>query len=223
MAESSGAYSTFRDFRDDKPQPVSSNRCPSRHVPGPTKSEDNTTILIIIDSFSKMAHLVALPKLPSAKETTKELGLPGTQNKEETLEEISVVEAWLKDRPWVSHFVPYLVEVRDRLKKYSNPPAPSTNLYAGSRLSLGGPRSLQKMSVMGGRVHSRNPSPLQPAHRHQPPAPSADGTWEDGGLLVNPAASKRHLVWVVDIGEGASTAGASLFSSLLTGTSYLQS
>lgn len=30
-----------------------------------------TTILIVVDCFSKMAHFVPLPKLPSAKETAK--------------------------------------------------------------------------------------------------------------------------------------------------------
>ncbi|CAB1422038.1 unnamed protein product [Pleuronectes platessa] len=54
---------------------------------------------------------------------------------------------------------------------------------------------------------------------HQPHPPT--GTWGAVGLLGDPAASKRLLVWVVDVGEGALTAEASL-SSLLRGTSHLQ-
>ena len=101
-----------------------------------------------------------------------ELRFPGPQSKSETLEEISVVEAWLKGHPWVSHFVPNLVVVQDRLKRLRNPPAPATDLDAGSRLALGGSRSLQSVSAMEGRC--RKPSPLQPAQRNQPPASSAD-------------------------------------------------
>ncbi|CAB1438331.1 unnamed protein product [Pleuronectes platessa] len=52
----------------------------------------------------------------------------------------TLVEAWLKERPWVSNFVPYLVEVRDRLEKYHNPPAPSSNPFEGTRLARGGPQ-----------------------------------------------------------------------------------
>ncbi|CAB1414215.1 unnamed protein product [Pleuronectes platessa] len=79
---------------------------------------------------------------------------------------------------------PYEEEgVQDRIKRYRNPQAQSPDLFMGSRLALGGPRSLQKMSAMGGRC--RTPSPLQPDHRHQPPAPSADrylgGCWALGG------------------------------------------
>ncbi|KAF7641037.1 hypothetical protein LDENG_00298510, partial [Lucifuga dentata] len=42
-------------------------------VTGLPVSEGNTTILSIIDCFSKMAHFVALSKLPSAKETAEVL------------------------------------------------------------------------------------------------------------------------------------------------------
>ncbi|KAF7644344.1 hypothetical protein LDENG_00223730, partial [Lucifuga dentata] len=42
-------------------------------VTGLPVSEGNTAILSIIDRFSKMAHFVALPKLPSAKETAEVL------------------------------------------------------------------------------------------------------------------------------------------------------
>ncbi|CAB1441369.1 unnamed protein product, partial [Pleuronectes platessa] len=105
-----------------------------------------------------------------------ELCFPGPTSKSETLEEIAVVEAWLKDRPWVSHFV--LVEVRDRLKKYLNPLASSTNPYRGSRLAFGGPRSLKKGSAQGGGrwrggIHSRSLSLQQHAPRSQPhPVPT---------------------------------------------------
>ena len=40
-------------------------------VTGLPPSEGNTTILSVIDRFSKMAHFIALPKLPSAKETAE--------------------------------------------------------------------------------------------------------------------------------------------------------
>ncbi|CAB1450422.1 unnamed protein product [Pleuronectes platessa] len=101
------------------------------------------------------------------------------QSKSETLEEISVVEAWLKERPWVSHFVPHLVVVQDWLKRLRNPPAPSSNPFEGTRLARGGPRSLQRRSAVGGS------SPVQPSQRHQPAAPSDDrylgGCWARGG------------------------------------------
>ena len=38
-------------------------------VTGLPKSDGNTVILVVVDRFSKAAHFVALPKLPSAKET----------------------------------------------------------------------------------------------------------------------------------------------------------
>ena len=38
-------------------------------VTGLPYSEGNTTVLTVVDRFSKMAHFIALPKLPSAKET----------------------------------------------------------------------------------------------------------------------------------------------------------
>ena len=38
-------------------------------VTGLPLSSGNTTILTVVDRFSKMAHFVALPKLPTAKET----------------------------------------------------------------------------------------------------------------------------------------------------------
>lgn len=54
------------------PLPVPS--CPWSHiavdfVTGLPPSEGNTTILTIIDRFSKAVHFVPLPKLPSATET----------------------------------------------------------------------------------------------------------------------------------------------------------
>ena len=38
-------------------------------VTGLPPSDNNTTVLTIIDRFSKAAHFIALPKLPSASET----------------------------------------------------------------------------------------------------------------------------------------------------------
>lgn len=38
-------------------------------VTGLPVSEGNTTVLTVVDRFSKMTHFIALPKLPSAKET----------------------------------------------------------------------------------------------------------------------------------------------------------
>lgn len=40
-------------------------------VTGLPCSEGNTTVLTVVDRFSKMAHFIALPKLPSAKETAE--------------------------------------------------------------------------------------------------------------------------------------------------------
>ena len=40
-------------------------------VTGLPPSESNTTILTVVDRFSKMMHFVPLPKLPSAKKTAK--------------------------------------------------------------------------------------------------------------------------------------------------------
>lgn len=40
-------------------------------VTGLPQSAGNTVILAIIDRFSKMAHFIPLPKLPSAKETAQ--------------------------------------------------------------------------------------------------------------------------------------------------------
>lgn len=34
-------------------------------------SDGNTAIVTVVDSFSKMAHFMPLPKLPSAKETAR--------------------------------------------------------------------------------------------------------------------------------------------------------
>ncbi|CAB1445703.1 unnamed protein product [Pleuronectes platessa] len=47
-------------------------------------------------------------------------------------------------------------------------------------------------------------------------------TWGAVGLGEDPADSKRVLVWGVDVGEGASTAGASLIRSVLGSTSHIQ-
>ena len=40
-------------------------------VMGLPVSKGNTTVLTVVDRFSKMAHFIALPKLPSAKETAE--------------------------------------------------------------------------------------------------------------------------------------------------------
>lgn len=40
-------------------------------VTGLPPSEGNTTILMVVDRFSKMAHFIPLPQLPSAKKTTE--------------------------------------------------------------------------------------------------------------------------------------------------------
>src|SRR4029434_5585224 len=40
-------------------------------VSGLPPSEGNTVILVIVDRFSKAAHFVPLPKLPTAKETAE--------------------------------------------------------------------------------------------------------------------------------------------------------
>uniref|UniRef100_A0AAQ4PSE6 Integrase catalytic domain-containing protein n=1 Tax=Gasterosteus aculeatus aculeatus TaxID=481459 RepID=A0AAQ4PSE6_GASAC len=51
-------------------------RCPadpglrSRWISSPV-SQGNTTVLTVVDRFSKMAHFIALPKLPSTKETAE--------------------------------------------------------------------------------------------------------------------------------------------------------
>ncbi len=52
------------------------NRCLSLRDPGPTSrsilslpSRGNTVVLTVVDRFSKAAHFIPLPKLPSAKET----------------------------------------------------------------------------------------------------------------------------------------------------------
>ncbi|KAI3371470.1 hypothetical protein L3Q82_023567 [Scortum barcoo] len=49
---------------------ITSRRAPS--VPGGLPpSKGNTTVLTVVDRFSKMAHFIPLPKLPSAKETAQ--------------------------------------------------------------------------------------------------------------------------------------------------------
>ena len=40
-------------------------------VTGLPLSEGNTTILTVVDRFSKIVHFILLPKLPSAKETVE--------------------------------------------------------------------------------------------------------------------------------------------------------
>jgi len=40
-------------------------------VTGLPVSKGNTTVLTVVDHFSKMTHFIALPKLPSAKETVQ--------------------------------------------------------------------------------------------------------------------------------------------------------
>ncbi|KAK5913399.1 hypothetical protein CgunFtcFv8_007934 [Champsocephalus gunnari] len=42
-------------------------------VTGLPESKGNTTVLTVVDRFSKMTHFIALPKLPSAKETAEVL------------------------------------------------------------------------------------------------------------------------------------------------------
>lgn len=42
-------------------------------VTGLPTSEGNTTVLTVVDRFSKMVHFIAMPKLPSAKETAEAL------------------------------------------------------------------------------------------------------------------------------------------------------
>lgn len=63
-----------------RPLPVPG--CPWSHiginfVTGFSPSQGNTAILIIVDWFSKAAQFVAIPKLPSAKETVH---IPGVVN-----------------------------------------------------------------------------------------------------------------------------------------------
>ena len=40
-------------------------------ITGLPVSKGNTTVLTVVDRFSKMTHYIALPKLPSAKETAQ--------------------------------------------------------------------------------------------------------------------------------------------------------
>ncbi|CAB1418023.1 unnamed protein product [Pleuronectes platessa] len=94
----------------------------------------------------------------------------GAPDPAETLREILAVEAWLKDRPWVSHTVPYLPEVQERWRKLRSHAVPSTNPFMGTRLARGGPRSLKQRSAVGGRGRSNTLAPVKPAHRHHPPA-----------------------------------------------------
>ena len=59
-------------------QPLPVPSCPWSHVAldfvtGLPKSEVNDTILTSMDRFSKSAHYVALPKLPTASETATSL------------------------------------------------------------------------------------------------------------------------------------------------------
>lgn len=59
-------------------QPLLIPKCPWSHiavdfVTGLLPSQGNTTILTIVDRFSKAVHFDPLPKLPSAKETAEAL------------------------------------------------------------------------------------------------------------------------------------------------------
>ncbi|CAB1457870.1 unnamed protein product [Pleuronectes platessa] len=67
----------------------------------------------------------------------------------------------------------------------------SSNLFEGNRLALGGPRSLQWRSAVGGRGERSNPAPLQPAHRHHPPARSTILYVGSRGAFWGPRNLKR--------------------------------
>ncbi|CAB1426620.1 unnamed protein product [Pleuronectes platessa] len=54
-------------------------------------------------------------------------------------------------------FTIFVLYVRDRLKTYRNPPAPSLDLYAGGRLALGGPCSLLRISAVGNQENRSRP------------------------------------------------------------------
>ena len=107
------------------------------------------------------------------------------------LELISSQQQGFKEKPWVSHFVPHLLVVQERLDKFLHPerpkplpvpeperpqmtlldyfcqearktflrdnPEPPTapNPFLGTRLALGGPRSLQKTSSVRPSKKSR--------------------------------------------------------------------
>ena len=118
----------------------------------------------------------------------------GSQDPAETLREILVVEAWLKDRPWVSHTVPYLPEVQERLRKLRSHAVPSANPFYGTRLAFGGPRSLQQRSAVGGRGRISAPASLRPARRHHPPAPAIILYAGSGGAFWGPRNLKGFPV-----------------------------
>ncbi len=65
-----------RGKTSNRPRKGYFNRCLSLRDPGPTSrsilllpSQGNTVVLTVVDQFSKAAHFIPLPKLPSAKET----------------------------------------------------------------------------------------------------------------------------------------------------------
>ncbi|CAB1440439.1 unnamed protein product [Pleuronectes platessa] len=91
------------------------------------------------------------------------LSTSGTQHQAVLLERISLLQAWIEDKHWVSQFVLHLVEVQDKLKDFLFCPVLSTNPYLGTRLALEDQRRFCCVP------HSKNPSPVQPAHKQPPP------------------------------------------------------
>ena len=84
-------------------------------VTGLPESQGSSMILTIFDRFSKSAHLVELPKLPSAKETTQ-------LKKEKSLR--CLVEgspsSWAASLPWCLQKVNLLRKVSSRLQRLTD-------------------------------------------------------------------------------------------------------
>ncbi|CAB1456515.1 unnamed protein product [Pleuronectes platessa] len=119
------------------------------------------------------------------------------------MKEILVMETWLKDCPWASHAMPYLLEVQERLRKMRSTAVPSSNPFEGTRLALGGPRSLQWKSAVGGRGQSSAPASLKPARRHHPPAPAVVLYAGSGGAFWGPRNLKGFPTsWVRTLERG---------------------